>query len=117
MFINGGDFNAFFYYMHWIPSFHWLQVIKKIVIPSSVVSIGDYAFYECTTLVDVEFPSSLVSIGKHAFCDCLSLSNIAIPTSVTSLGKYSFCGCSSLKKALIPSHINIQNIGISSIKI
>jgi len=49
-------------------------------IPNSVTSIGDYAFYDCTSLTSVTIPSSVTSIGSHAFYICTNL------TSVTFLG-------------------------------
>jgi hypothetical protein len=36
----------------------------------SVISIGDYAFYDCTSLTRVELPTSLTSIGDGAFYEC-----------------------------------------------
>ena len=40
---------------------------NNTIIPSSVTSIGDYAFYECSSLTSVEIPNSVISIGDYAF--------------------------------------------------
>ena len=42
------------------------------VIPAdgSVTSIGDYAFYGCTSLTEVTIPDSVTSIGERAFYGC-----------------------------------------------
>ena len=53
-----------------------------------VTSIGEKAFYECTSLTSVEIPSSVTSIGKYAFSGCTSLTSVEIPSSVTSIGSY-----------------------------
>ena len=37
------------------------------IIPGSVTSIGDYAFYGCTGLTSVTIPDSVTSIGDGAF--------------------------------------------------
>ena len=45
-------------------------------VPSSVASIGDYAFAGCASLTRVEVPSSVTSIGSGAFADCSSLKQV-----------------------------------------
>ena len=69
------------------------QNIKSYVIPSSVTSIGDSAFYGCRSLSEIVIPSSVTSIGKGAFSYCRSLSEIVIPSSVTSIGDSAFYDC------------------------
>ena len=46
------------------------QNIKSYVIPSSVTSIGDHAFWNCRSLSKIVIPSSVTSIGKGAFYNC-----------------------------------------------
>ncbi len=46
------------------------QAISSYIIPSSVTSIGDYAFLGCTFLSDIVIPTSVTSIGRGAFHDC-----------------------------------------------
>ena len=69
------------------------QNIKSYVIPNSVTSIGDSAFWGCRSLSDIVIPSSVTSIGDCAFWDCSSLSDIIIPSSVTSIGDSAFEDC------------------------
>ena len=81
------------------------QNIESYVIPSSVTSIGDSAFYGCDFLSEIVIPSSVTSIGKGAFSGCGSLSEIVIPSSVTSIGDWAFNGCNSLSEIVIPSSV------------
>ena len=78
---------------------------KEYNIPSSVTSIGDYAFDNCTSLTRIEIPSSVTSIGREAFEKCERLTSIEIPSSVTSIGWNAFAYCTSL------TDVEIQSIG------
>ena len=81
------------------------QNTKSYVIPSSVTSIGDYAFSSCDSLSEIGIPSSVTSIGDSAFSSCDSLSEIVIPSSITSIGDWAFSFCSSLSEIVIPSSV------------
>jgi hypothetical protein len=45
-------------------------------IPSSVISIGDYAFWNCSHLTSIAIPSSVTFIGEGAFASCFGLTSI-----------------------------------------
>ena len=80
------------------------QNIESYVIPSSVTSIGDWAFSYCDSLSEIVIPSSVTSIGDWAFSFCSSLSEIVIPSSVTSIGDWAFYNCKfpdNLKQKII----------------
>ena len=85
------------------------QNIESYVIPNSVTSIGDSAFWGCRSLSDIVIPSSVTSIGDSAFWDCSSLSKIVIPSSVTSIGDCAFSDCNipnNLRQELFPGFGN-----------
>ena len=72
------------------------KLATDIVIPSSVTSIGDRAFDDCTSITSVTIPNSVTSIGFCAFDGCTNLTSVKIPDSVTSIGNYAFDNCTSL---------------------
>ena len=79
--------------------------VKKYTIPSSVTSIVDRAFYDCSSLQSITIPSSVTSIGSNAFQNCYSLQSITIPESLTSIGQQAFSSCSSLQSINIPNGV------------
>ena len=83
--------------------------LAEVVIPNSVTNIGDRAFSFCSSLAEVVIPNSVTSIGEYAFFACNSLAEVVIPNSVTNIGDHAFSGCSSLAEVVIPN--NVTNIG------
>ena len=55
------------------------------IIPNSVTSIGDYAFYGCSGLTSIDIPNSVTSIGKEAFYGCTGLTSLLMPDSIAEL--------------------------------
>ena len=61
--------------------------LKKISLPNSLVNLGTYSFYKCTSLsVDItDMLLNLTSIGEYAFYNCPITGKVAMP-NITSLG-------------------------------
>ncbi len=70
--------------------------LTSFIFPTSITSIGDYAFSFCSGLTgNLTIPNSVTSIGVRAFQVCSGLiGNLTIPNSVTSIGEYAFYNCS-----------------------
>ena len=60
---------------------------------SSLRSIGDWAFFNCSSLGVVTLPDGLEKIGERAFQRCSALSITSMPATLTSLGENAFVGC------------------------
>ena len=65
---------------------------QNTIIPNTVTSIGDAAFYGCVSITSITIPRSVTSIGDYAFIYCSSLTSITIPESVITIGRYAFEG-------------------------
>ncbi len=72
------------------------SITTSVVIPDSVMSIGDSAFSGCRSLVNITIPNSVTSIGDSAFSGCSGLTSIIIPNSVTSIVSSAFQGCTGI---------------------
>ena len=69
---------------------------KETVIPHSVTSIGNSAFYQMG-LTSLTIPDGIISIGQGAFSGCDLMTSITIPSSVVSIGFQAFWYCVKLE--------------------
>lgn len=76
--------------------------ITSISLPTGLVSIGSYAFGECSSLASVTIPDTVTVIGMRAFEDCTSLATIQFGKALATMGDAIFIGCSSLTNIVLP---------------
>ena len=62
---------------------------NNTTIPNTVVALGDYAFQGCT-FTSITLPSSLTTIGQNVFSNCSNLQTLTIPASVNNIGNSAF---------------------------
>ena len=60
-------------------------------------SIGEYAFYGCTSLEEVDIPVGIRSIHARAFYNCESLKSVHFPYSIDGIYGEAFMNCTSLE--------------------
>ena len=82
---------------------------KNTVIPNTVTSIAEPAFYGCSQMTSITIPDSVTSIGAVAFYRCQSLTSITIPDSVTTIGGGAFLGCKKINHFVVPD--SVESIG------
>lgn len=82
------------------------KCLEEIVIPSTVQTIGDYAFNKCQNLTSATFENSAItSIGTDIFRECRVLRDVKLPAALTTLPKGTFAVCESLTAVTIPSGV------------
>ena len=86
-------------------AFFYCSSLTNITIPNSVTSIGIEAFYGCSGLLNVTIGNSIETISNGAFRECTSLNNITIPNSVTTICGDAFSECTSLRSVSIPNSV------------
>jgi uncharacterized repeat protein (TIGR02543 family) len=84
-------------------AFYNYSSLTSIIIADSVVSIGNSTFFSCYRLTSISIPGSVISIGNNAFMLCSNLTSIDIPDSVTSIGSDAFLTCLSLTEINVAS--------------
>ncbi len=63
--------------------------LTKVTVTNTEI-LPNYAFFNCTTITEINLPESLKIIGKYAFSNCDAITDIAIPESVSKVGSYVF---------------------------
>ena len=86
-------------------AFYGCSGMTELILPNSVRSIGDFAFSLCSGLTELTLPNSVRSIGNCAFSLCRGLTELTLPNSLTEIGKYAFRGCSGLTELILPNSV------------
>lgn len=78
--------------------------VKEVILPSTLVKIGEKAFEGCEKLSLIDFSrcKNLEEIGESAFWDCNSLKQVNLPDSIRKMSKYTF---RSLENIVFPASL------------
>ena len=72
--------------------------VEKVTLTPQVTEIGAYAFEKCKSLkaVDVKGVNNLVTVGNYAFSECTNLTGFSFGENLTEIGESAFYYCSGL---------------------
>ena len=76
---------------------------KNTVIPNTVTTIGNGAFWGCNSLTSVDIPNSVTTLEVQAFAYCRGLTSVTIGNSVSLIDQDAFGCCSSITSITIDS--------------
>lgn len=68
----------------------YYKKITEVIVPETVKTIGDNAFYKCSALTSLQLPSGVEEIGDYAFYECKALAiDVTLP-GLNKLGEGAF---------------------------
>lgn len=71
------------------------RAITKVALPDTIESIGEFAFFKCKSLTEINIPERLGEISK-GMLDITGLKSIVIGGNVKKIGAVAFWGCRDL---------------------
>jgi hypothetical protein len=80
--------------------------LERVIIPSSVKSIGKYAFSGCVNLMHIDL-SSVKTIGIGAFMNCTKLRDVELCEGLENIMDSTFLGCESFERITVPSSVKM----------
>lgn len=79
--------------------------LEELIIPSSVVTIGDRAFQGMEKITSFAIPHSVKVMGKEVFYYCTSLNTVSLPGELKTIDKGMF-SLTNLKTLTIPAQVS-----------
>ncbi|MBQ0010735.1 MAG: leucine-rich repeat domain-containing protein, partial [Ruminococcus sp.] len=95
-------------------AFFGCSSLLSVHLPDADCTVGDHVFAYCSSLIRVDFPAGTSELGAGLFCDCFRLSSFSIPETVKSIGDQAFLRCSSLRAVTMPE--GIESVGSGAFK-
>ncbi len=94
------------------------QWLLRIIMPTSLTTIGENAFSNSQSILEISFPidCKLVSIGTNAFNQASKLSSIEIPSLCETIGDGAFLNCTSLESVKFVAGSSLEKIGAGAFK-
>lgn len=79
-------------------------VLKSVTLPSTLESIGDYAFGYCEMIERIDLPAGLTELGAGAFTSS-GLKSIVIPDGITEIPESAFSHNQHMESVTLPSSL------------
>lgn len=85
--------------------FAGFEFMEEIVFPSSITSISNQAFQDCTNLKEIDL-SEVKTVQFKAFLNCTSLEKITFGKALREIGREAFSNCTGIKEFSVSEENN-----------
>ena len=82
-----------------------------IVLPNGITEIKDYTFYGCTNIKDLQLSYNIVNIGNGALYGCSQLLALSLPDGLETIADYAMFACNGLTELVIPDSVQYLGCG------
>ena len=83
------------------------KAITEVILPDSITEIGEFAFYQCKSLKNVNLPEKLTEMPK-GMLNLTGMEEIEIGGNIKKIGAVAFYGCPVLRSVII--HEGVEEI-------
>ena len=87
------------------------DTLKHVQLPSTLESIGRYAFWYCNGLTAMPSAPGLKTMDLCAFSSCLNMTEVVLPEGLQSIGESAFTTCQKLTSVTIPRSLRFVSVG------
>jgi hypothetical protein len=85
---------------------------NSYVIPNTVVTIKQDAFYDAESITNITVPNSVINIEDRAFYGASSLAGITLGNNVTTIGEFALAFLESLTSIVFPDSVSELGTGL-----
>lgn len=79
--------------------------LKKVKLPDSLVKIGEFAFFKCSEIEDINL-DFVQCIGLSSFQNCKQLKTVTLARLQNGVGNWAFYGCENLEQVSLGDRIS-----------
>lgn len=84
-------------------AFYGCSSLEAIILPTTLTHVGESAFEGCSSAYHADLGSSLISLGDRAFYGCSALDSVSLSKVVSTVGKQAFADCAELREVFLES--------------
>ena len=86
--------------------------LTSIRLSAHIPSIGVSTFNNCSSLQSMNMPNSVISVDADAFNNCSGMTSLTLSTNLTSIGEFAFNECYNLQSVTLPN--SLTSIGLAA---